>query len=343
MPLKSPVNLDSISDEALLGTRVCDLPVTVSGTWLADCVEQLYRELADNGILFRPKCFLADEWLTPENETCIGIPFYLAHPRLTALEKHFMERAEGEERTECMKLLRHEAGHALYYAYRIHARRKWQRLFGSAKTEYGETYRYRPYSRNFVRHLEGHYAQYHPEEDFVETFAVWLTPGLDWRSRYRGWKALDKLNYVDRLMNTLRGRPPRHTSARQYWRISTLRCTLRHYYKRKRRAMAEEFPDFHDSFLKKRFLSGTENGTGSQPAAAILRKYRKELVDNIALISGEPKHLIRELLTAIQKRSRQLDLSTVDNESAVLLSISAYITSLAKNYQYTGRYRGKKA
>lgn len=343
MPSKSSVNLDTISDEDLLKTRVCDLPVTVAGTWLAECVEELYRELSERDIPFRPKCFLADEWLTPEKETCIGIPFYLAHSRLIELEKRYMERAEGEGRADCMKLLRHEAGHALYYAYRVSSRRTWQRLFGSSKTEYGETYRYRPYSRNFVRHLEGHYAQYHPEEDFVETFAVWLTPGLDWRSSYRGWKALDKLNYVDRLMKTLRGRPPAHTSSRQYWRISTLRCTLRHYYKRKRRAMAEEFPDFHDSFLKKRFLSGAESGPGAQPAAAILVKYRKELVDNIALISGERKHLIRELLKGIQQRSRQLELTTAENDSAVLMSISAYITSLAKNYQYTGRYRGKKA
>lgn len=338
---KPTVKLDTVSNENLLNTRICDLPVRITGTWLEECVDQLHTELARQELGFRPQCYLADEWLTPEKETCIGIPFYLAHPRLIELEKRFMERAEGESRTECMKLLRHEAGHALYYAYRIYLRRTWQTLFGSSKAEYGETYRYRPYSRNFVRHLEGHYAQYHPEEDFVETFAVWLTPGLDWQSKYRGWKALDKLNYVDKVMKGLRGRAPRHNSARQYWRVSTLRYTLKNFYKRKRQALAEEFTDFHDPFLKKRFLSSGEEGNGAQPAAEILGKYRKELVDNVAQISGERKHLIRELLKGIQKRSRQLALTTEDTESAVLMSVSAYITSLAKNYQYTGRYRGK--
>ncbi|MBZ0166380.1 MAG: hypothetical protein K8I00_06190 [Candidatus Omnitrophica bacterium] len=339
---QSRIILDDISDEELLSIRVCDLPVNISGSWIEDCVEQLYTELASREILFRPKCFLSDEWLTPEKETCIGIPFYLAHPRLVQLEKKFMERAEGDGRTECMKLLRHEAGHAIYYAYKIYSRRTWQTLFGSAKTEYGDTYKYRPYSRNFVRHLEGHYAQYHPEEDFVETFAVWLTPDLDWRSNYKGWKALDKLLYVDKLMKGLRGQEPKNTSARQYWRASSMRCTLRHFYKRKRQSLAEEFSDFHDPFLKKQFQSDSRQGAQAQAAAAILAKYRKELVNNVAMISGERKHRIQELLKGLQKRSRQLGLTTEDSESAVLLRVSAYITTLAKNYQYTGRYRGEK-
>ena len=43
-----------------------------------------------------------------------------------------------------------------------------------------------------------HYAQKHPDEDWAETFAVWLEGG-PWRRRYRDWQvALAKLEYVDR-------------------------------------------------------------------------------------------------------------------------------------------------
>ncbi|MBP9855398.1 MAG: putative zinc-binding metallopeptidase [Candidatus Omnitrophica bacterium] len=338
--IKKDINLDTISDEELLNTRLCDLPLTIKGTWLEDCVEELYKELAQKQIQFRPKCFLADEWLTPEKETCIGIPFYLAHPRLTALEKKYMNAAEGDGVNECLKLLRHEAGHAIYYAYKLHNRRKWQTLFGSSKTEYAETYKYRPYSRNFVRHLEGHYAQYHPEEDFVETFAVWLTPNLDWGNRYKGWKALEKLQYVDELMRSLKKQNPTNTSAKQFWRISTIKCTLKYFYKKKKQSLAEDNPDFHDPFLKNQFpLESTVQKQG-YPADAIFKKYRRELINSVALISGEKKHTIDELLKSMQKRSRQLHLSTDEQESKVLLNVSSYITSLAKNYQYTGRYRG---
>ena len=61
----------------------------------------------------------------------------------------------------------------------------WQKLFGPPSLEYSESFRARPYSRRFVRHLDGCYAQSHPEEDFAETVAIWLTPDLDWRQQYQ--------------------------------------------------------------------------------------------------------------------------------------------------------------
>jgi len=92
------VNLDKITDEELLKTRICDLPIAIEGTWLSECIDQLNDELKDKELDFTPLCYLADEWLTPERETCIGIPFYLAHPTLIRLEKKFMIDAEGDGR-----------------------------------------------------------------------------------------------------------------------------------------------------------------------------------------------------------------------------------------------------
>src|SRR5262249_46152809 len=148
---------------------------------------------------------------------CIGIPFYLAHPRLIELEKKMMLEAEGETDDWCMRLLRHEAGHAICYAYHLQRKPGWKKLFGDPAQEYPETYRFRPYSKNYVRHLEQCYAQFHPDEDFVETFAVWLTPGLDWRQQYKGWGALQKLEFVDKLMGGVRGLSPPVKSQKRFW------------------------------------------------------------------------------------------------------------------------------
>lgn len=339
---RQSIDLDNISEDDLLNTRICDLPIGIEGTWLAECIQQLYAELEKNGIHFRPECYLADEWLTPEKETCIGIPFYLAHPVLTRLEKKIMLEAEGDNKPWCMKLLRHEAGHAICYAYRIHRRKRWQNIFGPSTVEYGDTYKYRPYSKNYVRHLDGYYAQYHPDEDFVETFAVWLTPEIDWKTKYEGWKAHKKLIYVDRLMSELKGKKPPVTSSQKFWRKSTLRMTLKNYYKKKRHFWAEEFPDFHDIFLNRNFVERTPENKQLPRVTDVLRKHKLVILQSISRYSGEKKYVINDLLKDIQKRSKELNLVAVGDETAVMLNTSAYITSLIMNYCYTGRFRGKR-
>jgi hypothetical protein len=339
---KSKIDLDQISEEDLLNTRICDLPLKIDGTWLSECIEQLYNELLEKGIIFRPECYLADEWLTPEKETCVGIPFYLAHPTLIRLEKKFMMDAEGETKQWCIKLLRHEAGHAIYYAFRFHKRKRWQQIFGPSTLEYADTYKYRPYSKNYVCHLDGHYAQYHPEEDFVETFAVWLTPNLDWQTQYLGWRAIKKLKYVDTLMKEIHGKNPPHNSKQKFWRISTLRMTLKNYYKKKRHFLAEEFLDFHDDFLRKNFSERDGKNANCPNASDIIRRHRRNILNSVSRYSGERKYVINDLLKGIQKRSRELKLVGVDEETLITLNVSAYITSLVMNYRYTGRFRGEK-
>lgn len=339
---KKQIDLHNISEEELLNTRICDLSLKIDGTWLAECIEQLYAELQEKEITFMPECYLADEWLTPEKETCIGIPFYLAHPALIRLEKKFMIDAEGETKQWCMKLLRHEAGHAICHAYRFHKRKRWQNIFGLPTIEYTDTYKYRPYSKNYVRHLDGYYAQYHPDEDFVETFAVWLTPNSDWSAKYKGWKALRKLKYVDKLMAEILKKDPPVRSKQKFWRTSTLRMALKSYYKKKRHFLAEEFPDFHDQFLQTNFIEYSEEHKKSPRVADMILKYRRNILNSVSKYSGERKYVINDLLKGIQKRSRELKLVAIGDEAFIVLNLSTYITSLIMNYLYTGRFRGEK-
>lgn len=341
--MKPVIDLENISEEELLRARICDLPLNIQGTWIQECIVELYKELDAKGIVFKPDCYLADEWLTPEGETCVGIPFYLAHPVLTRLEKKIMLEAEGDTKEWCLKLLRHEAGHAVCYAYRFHKRARWRRIFGPSSLEYADTYKFRPYSKNYVRHLDGYYAQYHPDEDFVETFAVWLTPGLNWRELYKGWKALAKLEYVDQLMAEIRGREPPVKSKHKYWRLSRLQMTLRHFYNKKRHFWAEDFPDFHDVFLNRVFAAPDGHAPKAVAAADVIRKYRPLILKSVSKYSGERKHVINDLLGDIIKRSRELKLAAVDEETVIALHLSTYITSLIMNYLHTGRFRGSSA
>jgi hypothetical protein len=337
----APPDLDAIDEESLLDLRLCALPVQIEGTWLEARVDQLHTELKARELRFAPRCYLADEWLTPEDEPVIGIPFYLAHPRLIALEKKMMLEAEGETADWCMQLLRHEAGHALSYAFGLHRKRSWQQVFGHPSQPYEETYRFRPYSKSYVRHLDNYYAQYHPDEDFVETFAVWLTPGLDWRREYAGWKALEKLEFVDQLMASIAGTLPRKASGRAYWAVARIQRTLRAYYQRRRFAEAENYPDFHDANLRRMFPEANGEGRARLPIARLIQSHRKALASAVAEWSGERRYMVNQVLKAIDQRSRALKLETAEPEAVAVLKLSTYITTLLMNYRHTNRLRGK--
>jgi hypothetical protein len=192
-------------DDALLDLPMCDLHLGLKGGFLEQPIAELTRELEERHLLFRPHFWLSNEWFTPDGVPGIAVPFYLAHPRLAKLELAQMLEVEGGTAEWCLRILRHEAGHAIENAYKIRRRKTRQQIFGKSSQQYPMYYSPRPYSRSFVRHLDLWYAQSHPDEDFAETFAVWLTPDSLWEERYRGWPVLKKLRYVDSLMNNLQG------------------------------------------------------------------------------------------------------------------------------------------
>ncbi|RKY40625.1 MAG: hypothetical protein DRP85_08235 [Candidatus Makaraimicrobium thalassicum] len=337
---KNTVSLDRLDEEKLLSLRLCDLDIKIEGTWLEGCIARLYRELAEKGVSFHPPCYLADEWLCPDGEPVIGIAFFLAHPRLEKLEYRMMLEVEGAGEPSCMKLLRHEMGHAINYAYLLYKRKQWRKLFGPFSAEYGDSYKYRPYSKSFVRHLEEWYAQYHPDEDFAETFAVWLDPESDWREKYKGWNALKKLEYVDALIKKIADKPPKKAKGKKFWAASRMKTTLRTYYKRKKKLYAESYADFHDFHLNKIF-AGSGGHDPKKKAYKLIRQYRKELLDYVALWTGEKKYIINRLLKDLADRSKDLGLETGADERTAVLKTAVYVTAQIMNYLYTGAYKGK--
>jgi hypothetical protein len=327
-----------LPDEELLALRICDLGARIEGSELEPRIADFHQELAARGLSFRPTCYLGDEWFSPDGSPLIAVPFFLAHPRLKALEQRQMLEVEGGSPEGCRKLLRHECGHAIDHAYRFSARREWQRIFGSPETEYTpETYRPRPYSRSFVRHLDNWYAQAHPEEDFAETFAVWLgSAAEEWGRRYRGWKALEKLEYVEALMKEAAQAPPRVATGRRISDAAKLRRTLGRYYAAKRRLYAEDFPDFYDADLRRIFSGG---GTAGEPAARFMRRHRRAIIASIVHWTGQRKYTVDMLVRKLAGRCAKLGLRAPAEPERLSWELSAYLTALVTNYLHTGKFK----
>lgn len=329
----------SFRDEELLAMRICDLGVRIEGSELELRIAQLYAELDARGIALRPACYLGDEWFTPSQQALIAIPFYLAHPRLKALELRQVLEVEGGTPEWCLQLLRHECGHAIDHAYRFSRRRRWRALFGNTDDDATpDIYRPRPYSKSFVRHLANWYAQAHPDEDFAETFAVWLgTPEREWRARYRRWKALDKLEYVDELMKevvALRA-PVQRLSQRRIADAGRMRKTLQRYYAERRKLYAEDYPDFYDADLRDIF-----NGeAGQESAAHFMRRSRKTIVPSIVRWTSEHKYTVDRLVRQLMLRCESLGLLAPKNHERLMLELSAYLAALVTNHLHTGRFK----
>src|SRR5919201_98598 len=268
-----PSDWDTLPDEELLNLRMCDLPLRIENE-LAERVEQLRAELRVSGLTAGVHFYISDEWFTPDGATAIAIPFYLAHPRLAKLEEAQMLEVEGGEYEWGMRILRHEAGHAIDNAFKLRLRRQRRQVFGSYKKPYPESYTPRPYSKSFVLHLDAWYAQSHPDEDFAETFAVWLTPNSEWRQRYAGWPALKKLEYMDGLMRGLRDMTPDVQNPAEVDPLRRLRKTLRQHYRIKRRHYGIDYPNFYDRDLRRLFSDAPEF-SGSITAAQFLARIRR--------------------------------------------------------------------
>jgi hypothetical protein len=330
-----------LGDEALLEKRISQLGLRLERTDLEPLIRQLYGELSQKGLAFHPPCHVGDEWFVPVGLPAIFIPFFLVHERLRRLERKMMLEVEGETPEWFLKLMRHEAGHAYSYAFQLYRRRKWQQTFGLASTAETEFYRPRPYSRSYVVHLDDWYAQSHPDEDFAETFAVWLTPGRDWREQYRGWRALRKLEYVDGLMQSLSGRKPVHLPAYRVAEYDCLGVKVRTYYARKRKQAEDSYPDFYDNDLRQLFTASRET-PGRLRASAFLRQHRVALLNSICQWTNERKYRVNKLLARLIDRSDELDLFVWPAEARLQLQLSAYITTLVMNYLFTGKFKRTK-
>src|SRR4051812_24435854 len=316
----------SLPDEQLLQLRLRDLKVKVEGTWLEDCLKALHEELKERDLRVRPHAWISSEWFSPDSTPGIAFPFFLAHPRLMQLEKKKIFDVEGGTWSECMGILRHEAGHVVQHAYQLHRRRRWQQLFGPSSRRYPRYYQPNPASRNFVQHLRLWYAQSHPDEDFAETFAVWLRPRSNWRTRYAGWPALKKLEYVDELMHEIAGKRPLITTRERVDTLGRLSQTLEDHYKKKQAFYAFTAPKTYDRDLS-RLFSADPRHHRSKPASALIRRHRAQIRQLVARWTGENQLTLDAVLDDMISRCRELDLRAVGPEQKLVLDFIVLVTA----------------
>lgn len=323
----------TLGDERLLDLRFCDLGLTLEGSWAEARVQELWVELAARDLKLKPHVWLSTEWFSPDGIPGIALPFYLAHPRLLRLERTMMLEAEGATREECMAILRHESGHCAQHAWRLHRRAEWRRLFGDTHRPYPQVYRPNPASQRFVQHLRQYYAQAHPDEDFAETFAVWLTPRSAWKRRYADWPALKKLEYVDALMRELRGAAPAVRTRRQVEPLREVRTTLRAHYTEKQAHYARVRPTIADRDLQRLFAA--EPGRRGEAATAFLRRNRGEIRRLVSRFTGESPFTIERVLDDVIARCRVLELRTAGNERRVRVDVALLLTVRTVHFHYS--------
>ncbi len=329
---------EQYSDEELLDLRFCDLGLRIDETPLVKRIDRLYDELDARDLCFRPHYWLGEEWFSPDGIPGLAIPFYLAHPRLMQLERKLMLEVEGGTERWCMRLLRHEAGHAFDTAYRLSRRKKWHQVFGKASEPYPDDYLPKPYSKDFVLHLGLWYAQSHPSEDFAETFAVWVKPRSRWRVEYENWPAMEKLEYVDDLMGEIAGKTAPVRGRMHVDPVAKLTTTLRDHYRRKRDHYAGDSPRFHDSELK-RLFTGDHARNGQLKAAAFLRKRSAEIRTVVSRWTGQNPYTIQQLLREMIQRCKELDLRVDDAEGQVRREVLVMVAVQTINYMHSGNYR----
>ena len=326
----------------LLPVRIKELGLRLEGSPIERYVEQLFKELEAKGLQhFRPAFYLTSEWGCPSEEPVIGVPFYLADQRVGKIESAINDL---ESEREIMMYMRHESGHAFNYAYELYKTDEWREIFGPFRRPYRDHYSFVPFSKNYVRHIAGWYAQKHPDEDFAETFAVWLTPRSKWREKYKTWPAMKKLQYVDRIAREVGPKPPIRPLGETDFTVEDMEETIEEFYRETTRDESKAIADLAlDADLDDIFIHVEQfDAERHKKASAVVDAHRKEIVDKVTYWTGVRRSLVRTLVEAIVRKVDELALVVdIKREREQIVELTVYITTLAMAF-FTSRRMPKK-
>jgi hypothetical protein len=335
----------SFRESNLFGSPIKDLALAIEDTRLAPVIDEFRAELTRMGLTkIAPNFYLSTEWGVPFGTVAIGIPFYLARPELTELHGEQVGHIEGFDPADILRYLRHEMGHVVNYAYKLYDEETWVKLFGSITQPYREEYRPQPFSRRFVRHLPGWYAQKHPDEDWAETFAVWMTPGSDWRADYAHLPtALAKLEYCDQKVKAVTAREPLVTSVEHDDDVSGIFVTLEDFYKNY--PSEAEFGaaglggDLRAIFDDLGATGHDAAASDQRQAGALIRKLERQLMADVFRWTGHFPEKTRGLMRYLARRADELrQVYPYDAESQAIVGVTILVTSLAMNFVHRGVY-----
>jgi hypothetical protein len=243
-----------------------------------------------------------------------------------------MREVEGGNRNWLMRILRHEAGHAIDSAYRLRRRSNWRAVFGPASLPYPDTYRPRPGSRRFVQHLGSWYAQAHPTEDFAETFAVWLKPHSAWRREYSGWPAYAKLEFIDTLAQDIGPSKPLVSDRSTVEAVTQDRRTLREHYEQKLARYRMPRRSGADELLLKIFTAAPQSRRRPK-AASLLRELRNPLRQQLVRSGAFSEYLVHQVLRLMIDRCESLNLYVRGSRRELKPHLLWVIARLAESYE----------
>jgi hypothetical protein len=315
-----------------------ELGLRIEGTSLEAVLAEFDAELTEVGLRLRPRCYLSTEWGVPFETIAIAIPFYLARAELAELHAERTGMIEGEDRDEILRYLRHEMGHVVNYAYRLYDRPDWVHAFGAITQPYEDDYRPQPWSTRYVRHLPGWYAQKHPDEDWAETFAVWMTPGRDWRADYAAWPdALAKLELCDRIVREVRDQAPVVTDDELDEDVGDIDYSIDDYYEDVL-PLGGEIPRGLDGALRA-IVAEVPRQDAMAPLATLIRNRSRAVARSVFTWTGHFPERSRELLRHLADRADALGLEyPAGHEVRAVIALTALVTSLAMNHVRSGDY-----
>jgi hypothetical protein len=320
----------SAAETELLSQRIADLQLSIKDSRLEILLNRLYQDLEAAGLKhFKPEAYLSDEWGCPAGVPVIGIAFYLARPELCGLECQ-LTGIEAETDAEIMMYLRHEAGHAFNYAHKLYKKGEWVKIFGDYGSPYKETYGVVPFSSKFVRHIPGWYAQKHPDDDFAETFAVWLTPGSRWGEVYKGTPALEKLTYVDKAAQNYRQKPIIYKKRVFDAPVQKMTMTLDSWYQTCTHHSHRKIKvnKIIDEDLRRAFPASF-----GESASSIIESEKLKLIFEINGWTGLERHVLSSLFDDLLTRIAVLELKIEPGRQATGVQTFAILaTTLAMNY-----------
>jgi hypothetical protein len=335
MTVSQQVNLNRLEPD-LWAQRVDELGLRMESSPIWPLIERAHQELSALGVEFRPRYYVSNEWGCPDGQPLIGIPFYLVDPRMHALEEEHADDLEEDERI--LMGIRHELGHAVSYAFKLYADPEFDAAFGAYDKGYHDDYNPEPFSPRCVRHLPGWYAQKHPDEDFAETFAVWMTPGQAWRERYLEGPARRKLDYIDRVMALVGRQAPLVHPDDVIPDPDELAFTVAEFYAERRiedSPPVDELGSALDEDLRALF---TADGLGMD-AASLIRDRRRVIMRSISGYAGSRLYVAKALLDALARRARELNLRAAHGaETDAIIGITAMATVLVRNFLQHGHF-----
>jgi hypothetical protein len=340
----------------ILHTPINKLGLAIKGTLIDEAISRVREDMVRVGITqLSPYFYLSNAYGCVAGTTNIAVGFYDCNEYLRQLNKEI--RNWLYDPADILQIMRHEVGHAFCYAYKLYRTKEFRHLF-KVKGHFFNTYREhlgsRPnaWSADFVNPAGDYYAQKHPDEDFAETFSVWLTPEMDWQGQFRSKPgALKKLSYVERIVadfgrqDTLLNNSGSNTldmpveqlsmTVAQFWGAKTAQMITY-----RRRATGYVDADLRELFQgPPRNLPPHRFRREYRRAGRFLRSYKRLLINRVSYWVGADDFVVSDLIDKLAVRARATErfVKVADFEKK-LIEVTAYLTTLCRNYQDAEQY-----